>query len=48
MQSRLVRPHPLAMQPVVYLTRGPIVYCVEDIDHPWEENHFKVSNLEHG
>jgi len=43
MQPRLVRPHPLTMQPVVYMTRGPIVYCVEDIDHPWENNHFKVS-----
>jgi hypothetical protein len=45
MQPRLVRPHPLTMQPVVYMTRGPIVYCVEDIDHPWENNHFKVSAL---
>jgi hypothetical protein len=45
MQPRLVRSHPLAMQPVVYMTRGPIVYCVEDIDHPWENNHFKVGAL---
>ncbi|KAJ5289391.1 uncharacterized protein N7443_009644 [Penicillium atrosanguineum] len=43
MQPRLVRPHPLAMQPVVYIMRGPIVYCIEDIDHPWEKNHFKMT-----
>lgn len=23
------------------LARGPIVYCVEDHDNPWEEHHFK-------
>lgn len=42
MQARIVRPHPLTMQRVAYVTRGPIVYCVEDIDHPWEGDHFKV------
>lgn len=42
MQPRIVRPHPLAMQPVAYVMRGPIVYCVEDVDHPWEQHHFKV------
>ncbi|KAJ5112117.1 Six-hairpin glycosidase [Penicillium argentinense] len=41
MQPRVVRPHPLTMQPVAYVMRGPIVYCVEDVDHPWEKNHFK-------
>lgn len=43
MQALVVRPHPLAMQPVAYVTRGPIVYCVEDADHPWEQHHFKVT-----
>lgn len=42
MQPRIVRPHPLAMQHVAYVMRGPIVYCVEDVDHPWEQHHFKV------
>lgn len=42
MQARIVRPHPLTMQRIAYITRGPIVYCVEDIDHPWEQDHFKV------
>jgi DUF1680 family protein len=23
------------------MARGPIVYCLEDVDNPWEENHFK-------
>ncbi|KAJ5691491.1 Six-hairpin glycosidase [Penicillium malachiteum] len=41
MQPTLVRPNPLTLQPVVYVTRGPIVYCVEDVDHPWEKDHFK-------
>jgi hypothetical protein len=30
------------MQPVAYVTRGPIVYCVEDVDNPWANDHFKV------
>ncbi|KAF3384432.1 Non-reducing end beta-L-arabinofuranosidase [Penicillium rolfsii] len=41
MKPRFVRPNPLTMQPVAYVTRGPIVYCVEDVDHPWEQRHFK-------
>lgn len=43
MHPIVVRPNPLTMQPVVYITRGPVVYCVEDADHPWEHHHFKVS-----
>lgn len=42
MQPLIVHPHPLAMQPVAYIMRGPIVYCVEGVDHPWEQDHFKV------
>ncbi|KAJ5809139.1 Six-hairpin glycosidase [Penicillium pulvis] len=42
MQPQVVRPNPLTLQPVAYVRRGPIVYCVEDVDHPWESNHFKV------
>ncbi|KAJ5563868.1 Six-hairpin glycosidase [Penicillium frequentans] len=41
MQPQVVRPNPLTLQPVAYVRRGPIVYCVEDVDHPWESNHFK-------
>ncbi|KAJ5370157.1 Six-hairpin glycosidase [Penicillium cataractarum] len=46
MKPRFVRPNPLTMQPVAYVTRGPIVYCVEDIDHPWENQHFKRTILD--
>jgi DUF1680 family protein len=24
------------------LARGPIMYCVEDVDNPWVDDHFKV------
>ncbi|KAL5694032.1 hypothetical protein EMGR_003827 [Emarellia grisea] len=41
MRPRVVRPHPLTMRPVAYVTRGPIVYCVEDVDNSWENDHFK-------
>lgn len=27
------------------LVRGPIVYCVEDVDNPWVMDHFKVRRL---
>ncbi|EOD49778.1 putative duf1680 domain protein [Neofusicoccum parvum UCRNP2] len=26
---------------IVALARGPIVYCVEDVDNPWDDDHFK-------
>lgn len=35
MQPRVAKPYPLTMQPVAYVTRRPIVYCVENADHPW-------------
>ncbi|CAI6093754.1 unnamed protein product [Clonostachys chloroleuca] len=38
---RYLSPHPYSMQHVLALARGPIVYCVEDIDNDWETNHFK-------
>lgn len=38
---RLVAPHPHTGQRTLALARGPLVYCVEDVDNPWEENHFK-------
>lgn len=44
MQPRVAKPYPLTMQPVAYVTRRPIVYCVENADHPWEERHFKVKH----
>lgn len=38
---RLIRPHPFTLQRVVALARGPLVYCLEDVDHPWVNDHFK-------
>ncbi|KAF2149127.1 glycoside hydrolase family 127 protein [Myriangium duriaei CBS 260.36] len=38
---RLLRPHPFSNQNVVALARGPIVYCVEDVDNQWVKDHFK-------
>ena len=23
------------------LARGPLIYCVEDVDNPWEQDHFR-------
>lgn len=25
------------------LARGPVIYCVEDVDNAWVQDHFKVS-----
>ncbi|KAF2396785.1 DUF1680-domain-containing protein [Trichodelitschia bisporula] len=41
MQPRLVSPHPFTNQNVVAIARGPLVYCVEDCDNPWVDDHFK-------
>lgn len=38
---RLLRPHPYCNQDIVAVARGPIVYCVEDVDNSWVTNHFK-------
>jgi uncharacterized protein len=38
---RLIRPHPYTASDIVAIARGPIVYCVEDVDNPWVTNHFR-------
>lgn len=38
---RYIRPHPYCNQDIVAVARGPIIYCVEDVDNPWVLNHFK-------
>ena len=38
---RLLTPHPATNQDTVSLARGPIVYCVEDVDNPFVDDHFK-------
>lgn len=41
MAPRFLAPHPYSGQRTLSLARGPIVYCVEDVDNAWEKNHFK-------
>lgn len=41
MKPRLIRPHPFTNQRIAVLARGPLVYCVEDVDHPWVDDHFR-------
>jgi DUF1680 family protein len=43
-EPRFISPHPYAKQDTLSLARGPILYCVEDYDNSWENNHFR--NLE--
>lgn len=38
---RYITPHPYTNQHTLTLARGPLVYCIEDADNKWEENHFK-------
>lgn len=38
---RFIAPHPYTNQRTLSLARGPVVYCVEDVDNEWEGNHFK-------
>ncbi|UZP38070.1 hypothetical protein NXS19_005886 [Fusarium pseudograminearum] len=40
-----IAPHPYTNQRTLTLTRGPIVYCMEDADNTWEDNHFKDVGL---
>ncbi|ETI28106.1 hypothetical protein G647_00555 [Cladophialophora carrionii CBS 160.54] len=46
MSPRLVAPHPYTNQDIVALIRGPIVYCVEDVDNAWVKDHFKSVQLD--
>jgi uncharacterized protein len=41
MAPRLISPHPSSNQSIAAVARGPIVYCVEDIDNAWVSDHFK-------
>jgi DUF1680 family protein len=41
-KPRFIRPHPFTNRNTLAVARGPIVYCVEDVDHPWVTDHFKV------
>lgn len=43
---RFIAPHPYTNQDTVALARGPIVYCVEDVDNTWVKDHFKSVQLD--
>jgi uncharacterized protein len=38
---RLLRQHPSANQNTVTVARGPLIYCAEDVDNEWVDDHFK-------
>jgi DUF1680 family protein len=44
-KPRYVAPHPYTNQRTLTLARGPLVYCMEDADNAWEDNHFKDVGL---
>ena len=44
MAVRKISPHPYTNQNVIALARGPLIYCLEDVDNPWVNDHFKVSS----
>ncbi|KAF5573963.1 DUF1680 domain-containing protein [Fusarium pseudocircinatum] len=48
LNPRYIAPHPYTGQQAVAITRGPLVYCAEDIDNSWEQNHFKDVGLKVG
>ncbi|KAF2105479.1 hypothetical protein BDV96DRAFT_617774 [Lophiotrema nucula] len=39
--SHSVAQNPAVGQNTICLVRGPVVYCVEDVDNPWVRDHFK-------
>ncbi|KFY93391.1 hypothetical protein V498_04458 [Pseudogymnoascus sp. VKM F-4517 (FW-2822)] len=41
LKPRFVSPHPYTNQDIIALARGPLVYCLEDVDNPWVNDHFK-------
>jgi DUF1680 family protein len=41
LKARFVAPHPYTNQDIVALARGPLIYCAEDFDNPWVDDHFK-------
>lgn len=42
LQARMIASYPLTNQSTLSVARGPIVYCVEDVDNAWVKDHFKV------
>ncbi|KAH9900199.1 glycoside hydrolase family 127 protein [Xylariomycetidae sp. FL2044] len=47
-KPRFIAPHPYTNQNTLALARGPLVYCVEDFDNPWELDHFQNVGISAG
>ena len=45
LKPRLLLSHLLTNQNTLTIARGPVVYCVEDVDNAWVEDHFEVCAL---
>lgn len=40
-EPRWIEPHPYTSTSTVFVARGPVIYCAEDAQNPWETNHFR-------
>lgn len=45
LQPRWISPPIETGQNIVALARGPVIYCAEDFDNSWVEDHFKVRQI---
>ncbi|MCO5598742.1 hypothetical protein L7F22_052840 [Adiantum nelumboides] len=41
LKPRLIYSHPYTNRDTLTIAYGPLIYCLEDIDNPFEKNHFK-------
>jgi DUF1680 family protein len=39
---RLTSPHPNTKQDIAIVARGPLIYCLEDVDNPLVDDYFKA------
>lgn len=46
LKPRFLSPHPYTNQNIVAIARGPIIYCLEDADNSWVDDHFKSLALD--
>jgi|SRR5690242_9436287 len=46
LKPRLITPHPLTNQQTLTIARGPIIYCVEDVDNEWVSDHFRSTYVD--
>ncbi|TKA27255.1 hypothetical protein B0A54_16150 [Friedmanniomyces endolithicus] len=46
LETRILASHPFVNTDTIAVARGPIIYCVEDFDNPWVDDHFKSLQLD--